>query len=116
MNKYVLLMRHGKHETAGPSNSPGCRLTKEGKSETKNVAGRLASALDELKINPELRMCIGGFWTADSDEAKKTADVVSKVLGELADCTPEAVQGLKPIEFNAYKNTGIHNCQKIRKM
>ena len=46
--KYILLMRHGEHEAAGPSDRPIRRLTDRGKKETAEVAERLVSVIKEL--------------------------------------------------------------------
>jgi phosphohistidine phosphatase SixA len=116
MTKYILLMRHGEHETKGPSDTPVRRLTDRGREETAEVTKVLASMLKELKDDKDLSISIGVIWQAKTQEAAKTAEVVTKILGSLAKCTPEP--DLNPVKFNPYRNTKTHVdlAKKLKKL
>jgi phosphohistidine phosphatase SixA len=108
MTKYILLMRHGEHETKGSSDTPVRRLTDRGRKETAEVTKVLASMLKELKDDKDLSISIGAIWRAETQEAAKTAEVVTKTLGSLAKCTPKPIPALAPLKFNPYLNTKTH--------
>lgn len=106
--KYILLMRHGEHEAAGPSDSPIRRLTNKGKSETAEVAGRLASVIAELSTSERNRIAIASIWTATTEEVRKTEEVVRKELKGHLPCETEPKEAFDPTEFGPYENTGAH--------
>jgi phosphohistidine phosphatase SixA len=132
MTKYLLLMRHGKHEAApakgrsfGPRQPAGRRLSTEGEKETRQVIEKLVEVLKELKGDTEpsieggteLSIDLKEIWRATTDEATKTADVVRQVLGDLSyKYVPR--QDLNPMAFKGYENSGKHKdvarCFKAR--
>jgi phosphohistidine phosphatase SixA len=108
MTKYILLMRHGGHETKGPADAPVRRLTDKGRKETAEVTKVLAQVLVEMKDGTDPSISIGAIWRAETQEAAKTAEVVTKTLGSLVKCTPEPIPALAPLKFNPYRNTKTH--------
>lgn len=104
--KYILLMRHGEHEAAGPSDRPIRRLTDRGKKETAEVAEHLGSVIKELGKSEQDRISIGAVWCATTEEAQKTEKVVQKTLNGQVVCEAEDRPDLNPDEFGAYENTG----------
>ncbi len=111
MTKYVLLMRHGRHEAAEQSYPwPRQRkLSREGEQDTRAVAERLASVLQELKTEDDLVISIGEFWIASSDEVVATATVVKEVLKDQLQCPPKLVKDLNPAVFKPYTNAEKKN-------
>ena len=88
MTKYVLLMRHAKHEAAGSGASAQRKLSEEGEKETREAAETLASVIEELKDDDKLAISIGAIWRAQSAEVVATSEVMKDALGKLVDWTP----------------------------
>jgi phosphohistidine phosphatase SixA len=108
MSRYVLLMRHGKHEAAGPSATTSRKLSGDGEKETREVAERLASVLQELKDDNDLSISIGDLYRAGTDEVLSTANLVVHVLGNHLQCAPEHHADLDPTSFKPYRNINKH--------
>src|SRR5262245_30207237 len=108
MNRYVLLMRHGKHEAAGPSATTSRKLSGDGEKETREVTERLASVLQELKDDNDLSISIGAFYRAGTDEVVSTANLVVHVLGNQLQCDAKHHADLDPASFKPYRNINKH--------
>lgn len=108
MTNYVLLMRHGRHEAADRSHPEQMKLSRVGEKETRAVAERLESWLQELKKDADFAISIGALWIADTAEVNATVTVVKEVLGDLLKCPTESVEDLNPAVFKAFTNTKKH--------
>lgn len=110
MTKYLLLMRHGKHEAdlSSPLSPPAARkLSADGLKETKDVVEKLGEVLKELSGDDELAINLRNVWVASSDEVIETIEVVRNVLNEPA-LNYQIVEHLNPAVFKAYRNIEKH--------
>jgi phosphohistidine phosphatase SixA len=107
MTKYVLLMRHAQHETAGPGQPVQRKLSEDGVTQTKAVGERLASVLDDLSRDDELAIRLGPVWRAGSDEVIETSERIINELGGGSASRPEYVKELDPASFQPYRDIGI---------
>lgn len=87
MTKYVLLMRHGRHEVVDRSQPEQMKLSRDGEQETRAAAERLESWLQELKKDADFAISIGAY---------------------LLKCPTESVEDLNPAVFKAFTNTKKH--------
>lgn len=119
MTKYLLLMRHGSHESSKPSSSEQCRqrkLSEKGEKDTKEVSEGLAEVLLALDGDKDLKISIGAVCHAETSEVIATLDVVKNILSERSDrlhCNiglpkGEHVKELDPSVFKTYINTESH--------
>jgi len=115
--KYLLLARHGRHESVGSTFS-GRKLSPEGERETVEVANRLRSVLQELRDPSGSAVRIEAIWRADTSETLATSKVFQNAL---RDVIPRArlcvIDELGPQCFEPYRNTKSHEalCERLSK-
>ncbi|NUO09971.1 MAG: hypothetical protein HUU08_15075 [Candidatus Brocadia sp.] len=115
MTKYLLLMRHGSHESSKATSSEQYKqrkLSDKGEKHTREVSGALAEVLQAFGGQDDIKISIGAVWRAGTDEVVATLDVVKNVLWERLQCNIEPIEKhvkeLDPSVFNPYINTESH--------
>jgi phosphohistidine phosphatase SixA len=107
MVKYVFLMRHAAYENAPSSNRQSIRLTKEGRKDTKETSATFASVIEKYKDDKEQGISLAAVWYADTNEVKKTSQIVLQNLNSVVRCTPEIIPEMSPKIFKSFKDTGV---------
>jgi hypothetical protein len=107
MVKYVFLMRHAAYENPPSSNRQSIRLTKEGRKDTKETSATFASVIEEYKDDKEQAIFLAAVWHADTNEVKKTSQIVLQNLNSVIRCTPEIVLEMSPKILKSFKDTGV---------